>query len=61
MGPLARGDDDGAALLYNLDELGRKPNQNKLLENLVNVLLEAGAGLDHVVAAAPRSVGVGGE
>jgi hypothetical protein len=60
--PLTRGNEDGAALLYNLVELGRKPNQNKLLGNIVNALLEACTGLDHVVVSiGPGCAGVGGE
>ena len=51
---LARGNDNGAALLYNLAKLGRKPNQNRVLEGLMNVLLESIAGLDHVGTGACR-------
>jgi hypothetical protein len=59
---LARGNDNGAALLYNLAKLGRKPNQNRVLEDLVNVLLETCAGLDHVTTDARcRRAGVRGE
>jgi hypothetical protein len=52
--PLARGNDNGAALLYNLVELGGKPNQNRVLEGLIDVLLEAFAGIDHVAVDACR-------
>jgi hypothetical protein len=55
MRPLARRNEDAAALPYNLIEIGRKPNQNRVLEDLVNVLLEAGNGFDNVVAAASLS------
>jgi hypothetical protein len=51
---LARGNDNGAALLYNLAKLGRKPNQNRVLEDLMNVLLEARARLDHIAAGTHR-------
>ena len=60
--PLTRGNDNGAALLYNLAKLGRKPNQNRMLEDLVNVLLETLAGFDHVATdARRRRAGVRGE
>jgi len=60
--PLTRGNDNGAALLYNLVKLGRKPNQNRMLEDLVNVLLETLAGFDHVATdARRRRAGVRGE
>ena len=62
MRPLARGNDYGAALLYNLGELSRKPNQNKSLEEIMTTLLEARAGLDHIVIfTCPRSAGIRGE
>jgi len=56
MGSLARGNDDGAAPQNGLAQLSRKPNQNKWLSEIANILLqgmgplfEAGAGFDHVM------------
>jgi len=48
MRPLTRGDNDAAALLENLVELSRKPNQNRVLDTILKALLEAAARRDHV-------------
>lgn len=37
--PLTRGNDDGTALLDDLTQLSRKPNQNKVLSDLLKTLL----------------------
>ena len=53
MRPLARGNDDSTALLQNLVELRRKPNQNSLLDEIVKTLLEPCTGLDDVALPLP--------